>query len=139
VRLNLEHTHNVQHLCTTSDGRSLQEASNCQRHAGMGTSLGSGQRAYAAIYIPSSLRCRCRSVSILHMHEACLLEDRPLLPCGNRCNRQVAKWLAIDSRAVVLHAPRLLQAACAALTDVYVYLLARQRFSPPAAGWVRVQ
>lgn len=69
----------------------------------------------------------------------CLPEHHSPLPYSKRCNWQVAKWLAIDSRAVVLHVPRLLQAACAAMTDVYVYLLARQRSGPTAAGWVRVQ
>jgi hypothetical protein len=47
---------------------------------------------------------------------------------------QVAKWAGIDSPAVVLRTPQLLQAACAALTDVYVYLLALQRFGPAVAG-----
>ena len=68
-----------------------------------------------------------------------LPERHSRLPYSERCNWQVAKWLAIDSRAVVLHAPRLLQAACAASTDVYVYLLARQRFGRLIAGWACMQ
>lgn len=46
---------------------------------------------------------------------------------------QVAKWLGAHSQLVVLRAPQLLQAAAAAATDTYVYLLTGQRFGQHAA------
>lgn len=108
--------------------------------------LGVGRR-HTQLRAPAHLRSAASGSGTIAEQNCCMVKQmlcalQPLnqrqLPVMRGMMRtfilQAAKWVGLDSQAVVLRAPQLLQASSAAATDAYVYLLARQRFGQHAAG-----